>query len=156
MRSFIKRASPVGIEAVVAQQFEVAKEIVAADLVPIIEPEVDIHSPDKGAAEEILKANIAERLAQLKPDQCVMLKVSLPDIDDFYADLVSQTKVLRVVALSGGYDRKEADDRLTANHGVIASFSRALTEGLSVHQSNDEFDATLKRAIKSILGASLA
>jgi fructose-bisphosphate aldolase class I len=156
MRSFIKRASPVGIKAVVAQQFEVAKEIVAADLVPIIEPEVDIHSPDKGAAEELLKANIAEQLAQLKPDQCVMLKVSLPAIDDFYADLVSQPKVLRVVALSGGYDRKEADESLAANHGVIASFSRALTEGLSVHQSNDEFDATLKRAIKSILGASLA
>jgi fructose-bisphosphate aldolase, class I len=156
MRSFIKRASPVGIEAVVDQQFEVAKEIVAADLVPIIEPEVDIHSPDKAAAEELLKANIAEHLAQLRSDQYVMLKLSLPDSDDFYADLVSQPKVLRVVALSGGYGRKEADDRLAANHGVIASFSRALTEGLSVQQTNDEFDAALKRAIKSILGASLA
>ena len=156
MRSFIKRASPVGIEAVVDQQFEVAEEIVASGLVPIIEPEVDIHSPEKAAAEELLKANIAKQLTQLKSHQYVMLKLSLPDSNDFYAELVSHPRVLRVVALSGGYDRNEADERLAANHGVIASFSRALTEGLSVHQSNDEFDATLKLSIESILGASVA
>jgi fructose-bisphosphate aldolase class I len=156
MRSLIERASPVGIKAVVDQQFEVAKEIVAADLVPIIEPEVDIQSSEKGEAEELLKANIAEQLTQLTSRQYVMLKLSLPVVDDFYADLVSHPKVLRVVALSGGYGRREADDRLAANHGVIASFSRALTEGLSVHQSNDEFDATLKLAIESILDASMA
>jgi fructose-bisphosphate aldolase, class I len=155
MRSFIKRASSAGIKTVVDQQFEVAKEILAADLVPIIEPEVDIHSSEKGEAEELLKANIVDQLAQLNAAQCVMLKFSLPDVNDFYADLVSHPKVLRVVALSGGYDRQEADARLAANHGVIASFSRALTEGLSVHQSNDEFDATLKLAIQSILDASL-
>jgi fructose-bisphosphate aldolase, class I len=156
MRSFIKRASHVGIEAVVDQQFEVAQEIMAGDLVPIIEPEVDIHSSEKGEAEEMLKACIAKQLAQLKSEQYVMLKLSLPDVDDFYADLVSHPKVLRVVALSGGYGRKEADDRLAANHGVIASFSRALTEGLSAEQTNHEFDAALKVSIKSIRGASLA
>jgi fructose-bisphosphate aldolase class I len=156
MRSFIKRASDAGIKAVVDQQFEVAKEIVAADLVPIIEPEVDIQSSEKGEAEELLRANIAERLSHLESNQYVMLKLSLPVVDNLYADLVSHPKVLRVVALSGGYGRKEADDRLAANHGVIASFSRALTEGLSVHQSNDEFDATLKSSIESIRDASLA
>lgn len=156
MRSFIKRANRVGIKAVVDQQFEVAKEIVAADLVPIIEPEVDISSDEKGEAEELLKANIAEQLARLESEHYVMLKLSLPDVDDFYAELVGDPRVLRVVALSGGYDRQEADDRLAANHGVIASFSRALTEGLSVHQSNAEFDATLKLAIESIRQASLA
>ena len=156
MRSFIQRASSDGIKAVVDQQFEVAKEIVAADLIPIIETEVDIRSPEKGAAEELLKANIVEQLAQLQSEHYVMLKLSLPDIDDFYSDLVSHPKVLRVVALSGGYGRSEADARLAANHGVIASFSRALTEGLSVHQSNDEFDATLRLSIESILTASLS
>jgi fructose-bisphosphate aldolase class I len=156
MRSFIQQASPVGVKAVVDQQFEIAKQILAADLVPIIEPEIDIHSSEKGAAEELLKAYVQEHLAQLGPEQNVMLKFSLPDVNDFYADLVGHPKVLRVVALSGGYDRKEADARLAANHGVIASFSRALTEGLSVHQSDDEFNATLKRAIQSILDASLA
>jgi fructose-bisphosphate aldolase class I len=155
MRSFIQRANPVGVKAVVDQQVQVAKEIVAADLIPIIEPEVDIHSSEKGEAEELLKANIAEQLAQLKSEQYVMLKLSLPVVDDFYADLLDHPNILRVVALSGGYGRKEADDRLAANHGVIASFSRALTEGLSVHQSNDEFDATLRLAIESIVDASL-
>ena len=155
MRSFIKRANHVGIKAVVDQQFDVAKEIATAELVPIIEPEVDIRSPEKGAAEELLKASIADQLAQLEPKQYVMLKLSLPDVDDFYADFVSHPNVLRVVALSGGYGRKEADDRLAANHGMIASFSRALTEGLSVHQTDDEFDATLKAAIDSIRDASL-
>ena len=156
MRSFIQRASSVGIEAVVDQQFEVAKEIATADLIPIIETEVDIRSPEKGEAEELLKANIVKQLTQLQSAHSVMLKLSLPDVDDFYSDLVSHPKVLRVVALSGGYGRSEADARLAANHGVIASFSRALTEGLSVHQSNDEFDATLKLSIESILKASLS
>jgi fructose-bisphosphate aldolase, class I len=155
MRSFILRANHVGIKAVVDQQFEIAKEIRAADLVPIIELEVDIKSPEKGAAEELLKAQIKEQLALLESEHSVMLKLSLPDVNDFYADLVAHPKVLRVVALSGGYGRKEADERLAANHGVIASFSRALTEGLSVRQSNHEFDATLKHSMESILEASL-
>jgi fructose-bisphosphate aldolase, class I len=156
MRSFIQRASTVGIKAVVDQQFEVAKRIAAVDLIPIIEPEIDIRSPEKGAAEELLKANVVEQLARLQSPHSVVLKFSLPDVDDFYSDLVSHPKVLRVVALSGGYSRSEADARLAANHGMIASFSRALTEGLSVHQSNDEFDATLRRSIESILKASLS
>jgi fructose-bisphosphate aldolase class I len=156
MRSFIRRASHAGIKAVVDQQFEIANKIAAADLVPIIEPEVDIQSSEKGEAEELLSANIAEQLSRFDSKQYVMLKLSLPVVDNFYADLVSHPKVLRVVALSGGYGRKEADDRLAANHGVIASFSRALTEGLSVHQSDDEFDATLRLAIESIRDASLA
>jgi fructose-bisphosphate aldolase class I len=155
MRSFIKRASRVGIKAVVDQQFEVAEEIMSAGLVPIIEPEIDIHSPEKGEAEALLRANVVEQLAQLNSKQHVMLKFSLPEVDDFYADLIGHPKVLRVVALSGGYGRKEADERLAANHGLIASFSRALTEGLSVDQSDDEFDATLKASIENILKASL-
>ena len=155
MRSFITRADTVGIKAVVDQQFHFAKAIMDAGLVPIIEPEIDIRSPEKAAAEELLKANVVEQLTQLDSTQLVMLKFSLPDVDDFYADLVRHPKVLRVVALSGGYDRSEADARLRANHGVIASFSRALTEGLSVHQSKEDFDATLKSAIESILSASL-
>ncbi len=156
MRSFVRRASVVGIKAVVDQQFEIAQEIGAADLIPIIEPEIDIQSPEKGAAEEILKANIVEHLAQLDSKQQVMLKISLPEVDDFYADLVGHPSVVRVVALSGGYDRIEADERLGANHGVIASFSRALTEGLSINQSNGEFDTTLRHAIESIRDASVS
>ena len=156
MRSFIRRANRIGIKAVVDQQFEMAQEIVAANLVPIIEPEVDIRSSEKGAAEELLKVNIADQLAQLEPQQFVILKLSLPDVSDFYADFVSHPNVVRVVALSGGYSRKEADDRLVLDHGMIASFSRALTEGLSVHQSDKEFDATLKLAIESIVNASLS
>jgi fructose-bisphosphate aldolase class I len=154
MRSFIKLANPAGIKAIVDQQFEVGNQILDAGLVPIIEPEVDIYSPEKREAEEILKANITEQLGQLRPGQHVMLKVSLPDVDDFYADLLSQPNVLRVVALSGGYSREEANMRLARNHGVIASFSRALTEGLSVHQTDQEFDATLKQSIESIFEAS--
>jgi fructose-bisphosphate aldolase, class I len=156
MRSFIQRDSDIGIGAVVDQQFEVARQILAADLVPIIEPEVDIRSPKKGAAEELLKADIAEQLAQLTVYQHVIVKLSLPEVNGFYADLERHPQVLRVLALSGGYGRKEADERLAANHGMVASFSRALTEGLSVHQSDQEFDAALKRAIKSIFNASLA
>ena len=155
MRSFIQLASRTGIKAVVEQQFEFADQILAAGLVPIIEPEVDIHSPEKGQAEELLKANIADQLGHLRSEQVVMLKLSLPDVDDFYADLVSHPNVLRVAALSGGYSREEADSRLAANHGVIASFSRAFTEGLSVHQSDEEFDAILKQSIETIFEASL-
>jgi fructose-bisphosphate aldolase, class I len=155
MRSFIKRASSVGIKAVVDQQFVIARGILAADLIPIIEPEVDIHSPEKSAAEELLKAYILEQLAQLEAEHHVIVKLSLPEVADFYADLVRHPRVLRVLALSGGYSRQEADARLTANHGVIASFSRALTEGLSVHQTHEEFDAALKRSVESIFDASL-
>ncbi len=125
MRSFIHRASAAGIRAVVDQQFEFAQPIMAAGLVPIIEPEIDIHSPEKGEAERVLKANTLERLAQLGSTQLVVLKLSLPEVGDFYAELVGHANVVRVVALSGGYDREEADARLAANHGVIASFSRA-------------------------------
>jgi fructose-bisphosphate aldolase class I len=155
MRSFIKRASHDGVKAVVDQQFQVATQILAAGLVPIIEPEVDIFSAEKSAAEQLLKANIVEQLARLESQHHVILKLSLPDADDFYADVVGHPNVLRVLALSGGYSREEADQRLAANHGVIASFSRALTEGLSAQQSEQEFDATLKLAIESIFEASV-
>jgi fructose-bisphosphate aldolase, class I len=155
MRSFIKLGSRTGITAVVDQQFHLADQIIAAGLVPIIEPEVDIHSPEKGKAEEILKNSITDQLGGLAPHQYVILKLSLPDIDDFYSDFLRHPNVLRVVALSGGYGQREADFRLTANHGLIASFSRALTEGLSVHQSDAEFDATLQHSIDGILEASL-
>jgi fructose-bisphosphate aldolase, class I len=155
MRSFIRRADPAGIKAVVDQQFEVAKIIIATGLVPVVETEVDIRSPEKAEAEVLLKANIFEQLTQLRPRDFVMVKLSLPDVGDFYADLVNHDNVLRVLALSGGYSREEADTRLAANHGVIASFSRALTEGLSEHQSKDEFDATLKLSVESIRSASL-
>jgi fructose-bisphosphate aldolase class I len=155
MRSFIKLASPTGIEAIVDQQFEVANEILAAGLVPIIEPEIDIYSSEKVEAEQLLKESIDKHLKQLRPEQNIMLKLSLPNVDDFYADLVGHPNVVRVLALSGGYSREQADDRLAANHGVIASFSRALTEGLSVHQSDEEFDAALKQSIESIFEASL-
>jgi fructose-bisphosphate aldolase, class I len=155
MRSFIKLGNRSGITAVVDQQFRLADQIMAAGLVPIIEPEVDIHSPEKGKAEELLKQNITAHLGALAPHQYVIVKVSLPDVDDFYSDLVRHPNVLRVIALSGGYDQCEADLRLSLNHGLIASFSRALTEGLSVHQSDAEFDATLKQSIDGILKASL-
>ncbi|HWF14655.1 MAG TPA: fructose bisphosphate aldolase [Acidimicrobiales bacterium] len=155
MRSFIRRASDAGINAVVDQQFEFAQPIMAAGLIPIIEPEIDINSPEKGDAEQMLKANIVKQLAQLGSKQHVILKLSLPEVGDFYADLVGHPNVVRVVALSGGYDREEADWRLAANYGVIASFSRALTEGLSVDQSQGEFDATLKASIDSIYTSSL-
>jgi fructose-bisphosphate aldolase class I len=155
MRSFIRLGSHTGITAVVDQQFVLADHILAAGLVPIIEPEVDIHSSEKGKAEEILKQSIVDHLGQLRPGHRVILKLSLPDVDDFYSDLVRHPNVVRVVALSGGYGQREADFRLAGNHGLIASFSRALTEGLSVHQSDAEFDATLKHSIDTILEASL-
>ena len=155
MRSVVKRADAKGIEGVVAQQFTLARQILAAGLMPIVEPEVDIHAPDKEAAERILKAAILTHLDALGSGQQVMLKLTLPSVDDFYADLVTHPKVLRVVALSGGYSRDEANLTLARNHGVIASFSRALTEGLTAQQSDQEFDKALDAAIASICKASV-
>ncbi len=155
MRSVINQANAVGVKAVVKQQFEVAAQILAAGLVPIIEPEVDIHCPDKGQAETLLKAAISEKLNTLPAGQVVMLKLTLPEEDDFYAEFTKHPKVLKVVALSGGYSRDEADERLVRNHGVIASFSRALVEGLSAQQSDAEFDAQLDATIQSVYEASL-
>jgi fructose-bisphosphate aldolase class I len=154
MRSFVKQASGAGIKDIVAQQFEAARQIMAAGLVPIVEPEVDIHCPDKGEAETLLKAAILEELHALPVGQLVMLKLTLPDEDDLYAEFVKHPKVVRVVALSGGYARDEANERLRRNHGVVASFSRALVEGLSAQQSNAEFNATLDASIRSIFEAS--
>src|SRR5215468_1991271 len=154
MRSFIKQANEAGIEDVVSQQFEVARQILAKDLVPIIEPEVDIHCPEKARAEELLKAAILEKLDGLGPDQLVMLKLTLPEKDDLYAELVKHPRVVRVVALSGGYSREEGNRRLRRNHGVVASFSRALVEGLSVTQSDAQYNALLDGAIQSIFEAS--
>lgn len=156
MRSVVKQANEAGVEAVVAQQFEVGKQILAAGLMPIIEPEVDIHCPDKAAAEDLLKASILRHLDDLADGQQVMLKLTLPETDGFYSDVVADPRVLKVVALSGGYPRDEANDRLARNAGVIASFSRALTEGLSYQQSEEEFDAALDQSIKSIFEASIA
>ena len=153
MRSVIKLADPTGVKAVVAQQFEIGRHILAADLVPIIEPEVDIHSPQKAEAEELLKA---ELLAELDAsEKAVMLKLTLPSFDGFYSDVVKHPKVLRVVALSGGYTRDEANALLARNPGVIASFSRALTQGLTAQQSDSAFDAALDTAIQSIYDASI-
>ena len=154
MRSVIKQANRAGIKDIVSQQFEVAGQIIAASLVPIIEPEVDIHCPEKAKAEELLKAGILEQLNQLPEGQLVMLKLTLPEQDDLYADCVRHPNVVRVVALSGGYTRAEADDRLRRNHGVVASFSRALLEGLSAQQSDAEFNALLAKSIESIFEAS--
>ena len=154
MRSVIKEANETGIKAVVDQQFEIGRRIVAAGLVPIIEPEVDIHCPDKAAAEDILHAEIMKHLNGLNADELVMLKLTLPEKDDLYADCVAHPNVARVVALSGGYSREEANDRLSRQHGMVASFSRALSEGLSAQQSDDEFDATLDASIASIAAAS--
>jgi len=155
MRSVIKLADPAGVKAVVDQQFELGGQILAKGLVPIIEPEVDINSPQKQAAEELLKQAIVDQLDQLPANQQVMLKLTIPSEDDFYADLVAHPKVLRVVALSGGYSREDANARLARNHGVIASFSRALTEGLTAQQSDAQFNAALDSAIESIYEASI-
>lgn len=155
MRSVIKRDG-AGVQAVVDQQFQVGAQILSKGLVPIIEPEIDIHSPEKGAAEESLKKELRYRLDALRSDQHVMLKLTLPEIDNFYADLVDHPRVLRVVALSGGYSRDKANELLARNSGVVASFSRALTEGLSAHQSDDEFDKLLDESIGSISDASMA
>lgn len=155
MRSVILEGDPAGVQAVVDQQFEVADQILATGLVPIIEPEVDIHSPSKAAAEEQLKAALTERLDALPQGHEVMLKLTLPTDDGFYSDLVAHPRVLRVVALSGGYSRDEACALLARNPGVIASFSRALTEGLTAQQSDEEFDAALDHAIAEIYAASV-
>ena len=156
MRSVIKLADPAGVQAVVDQQFAIGREIVAAGLVPIIEPEIDIHSPQKAEAEELLRAAIAEQVDSLGSDELVMLKLTLPETDGFYQSLVDHPNVVRVVALSGGYSREDANDRLARNPGVIASFSRALTEGLSAQQSDDEFNAVLDASVKGIYEASIA
>jgi fructose-bisphosphate aldolase class I len=155
MRSVIKLANRAGIDAVVDQQFEVGRQIIAAGLVPIIEPEVDIHSAEKAEAEALLKSAITAQLDRLTDDQPVMLKLTIPTVDDFYADLIAHPRVVRVVALSGGYERDDANARLARNHGMIASFSRALTEGLSAQQSDAEFDAMLGAAIEGIYAASI-
>jgi fructose-bisphosphate aldolase class I len=156
MRSVIKLANTAGVDAVVDQQFEIGRRILAAGLVPIIEPEVDIHSPEKAEAEALLKAAIFRNLESIEDGQQIMLKLTLPEEDGFYDDLVAHPKVLKVVALSGGYSREEANERLARNHGVVASFSRALTEGLSAQQSDADFDAMLDTTIKSIYEASIA
>jgi fructose-bisphosphate aldolase class I len=155
MRSVIKLADDAGVKAIVDQQFEIGRQIIGSGLVPIIEPEVDINSPQKAEAEVLLAANIVEQLGQLAADQLVMLKLTLPSADGFYGDLVSHPNVVRVVALSGGYSRDDANARLSRNPGVIASFSRALTEGLSAQQSDEEFDATLDTTIEGIYSASI-
>jgi len=154
MRSFIKRADEAGTKNIVIQQFEIAQQIISANLVPIIEPEIDIHCPEKGKAEQLLKAAILEKVNQLPDGQFVMLKLTLPEQDDFYAEFVKHPRVLRVVALSGGYSREEANNRLRKNHGVVASFSRALVEGLTAQQSDAEFNAMLDKSIQCIFDAS--
>ncbi len=154
MRSVIKQANADGINAVVAQQFDIGRQIVAKGLVPIIEPEVDIHCPDKAGAEDLLHAAIMDQLNALGSDELVMLKLTLPEQDNLYADCINHDNIVRVVALSGGYSREEANARLGRNHDMVASFSRALAEGLSAQQSDDEFNATLDASIQSIFDAS--
>ncbi len=155
MRSVIKLADEAGVNAVVAQQFEFARRIMDAGLVPIVEPEVDIHSPEKAAAEVLLKQALLAEVGNLDAEQHVMLKLTLPEEDDFYTELIDHSNVLRVVALSGGYSLEEADGRLARNHGLIASFSRALSAGLSAAQDEAEFDAALDASIGSIYQASI-
>jgi len=154
MRSVIKQANPAGVDAVVKQQFDIGRQIVAAGLVPIIEPEIDINAPDKGDAEGLLHDAIMAELNSLEPDEIVMLKLTLPEKDNLYADCIAHPNVARVVALSGGYSREEANARLTRQAGMVASFSRALAEGLKAQQSDDEFNATLDASIGSIFEAS--
>ena len=153
-RSVIKQANAEGIRAVVAQQFEIAKQVLGHGLVPIVEPEVDINAPDKAGAEKILKAELISGLDMLPANQQVMLKLTIPEVDNFYAELVKHPRVLKVVALSGGYPRDEANKRLAKQNGMIASFSRALTEGLTAQQSDAEFNGALDKAIESIYQAS--
>jgi fructose-bisphosphate aldolase class I len=156
MRSVVNAANAQGIDAVVAQQFEVGKQILAAGLMPIIEPEVNIKATDKKEAEALLKAALLKQLDALTGDQKVMLKLTIPSVDGFYTELVKHPKVVRVVALSGGYSRDDSNAMLARNAGVIASFSRALTEGLSAQQSDAEFNGALDKAIESIYQASIA
>jgi fructose-bisphosphate aldolase class I len=155
MRSVIKQANAAAIDAVVKQQFEVGKQILAAGLMPIIEPEVDIKTPNKDKAEDLLKASILKELNQLKPDQRVMLKLTIPEKDNLYADLIKHPNVLRVVALSGGYSREESNKRLARQNGMTASFSRALSEGLTKQQSDEEFNKALDASVESIYRASI-
>jgi fructose-bisphosphate aldolase, class I len=155
MRSVIKQANAAGIAAIAQQQFEVGKQILAAGLVPIIEPEVDIKCPDKAEAEDLLKSEILKQLDGLGADSRVMLKLTLPEKDDLYAECIDHPKVLRVVALSGGYSREEANARLARQHNMVASFSRALVEGLSAQQSDEDFDKMLDASIESIYQASI-
>ena len=155
MRSVIKMANAAGVNAVVKQQFEVGRQIIDAGLVPIIEPEVDINSPQKSAAEDLLKAALMAQLDQLEDGKQVMLKLTLPEQDNFYASCVKHPNVLKVVALSGGYSREEANQRLAAQNGMVASFSRALSEGLSAQQSDAEFNQILDTSIESIYQASI-
>ncbi|MGI9223566.1 MAG: fructose bisphosphate aldolase [Woeseiaceae bacterium] len=154
MRSVIKEANAAGIQAVVKQQFEIGRQIVAAGLVPIIEPEVDINCPQKAAAEDMLHAGIIAELNSLGDDEQVMLKLTLPEQDNLYADCIAHPNVARVVALSGGYSREEANDRLSRQNGMVASFSRALSEGLTAQQSDEDFNAMLDASIASIFEAS--
>lgn len=153
-RSVIKQANAAGIQAVVDQQLAVARQIIAAGLVPIVEPEVDIHCPDKAAAETLLKAALKKGLDVFPAGHLVMLKLTLPDVDDLYADFTSHKNVLKVVALSGGYSRDDANTKLARQHGMVASFSRALTEGLTAQQSDEQFDKALDKAVQSIYLAS--
>lgn len=155
MRSVIKEANSQGIRDVVAQQFELGKQIFNKGLIPIIEPEVDIYSPDKEKSEQILKEEIQKQLNLLDKDVKVMLKLSIPTVNDFYRELISNPHVVRVVALSGGYSREEANQKLSQNHGLIASFSRALSEGLTASQSDQDFNAELQETIKGIYQASI-
>src|SRR3984893_6208778 len=155
IRSVIKQEDEAGIKDIVLQQFEIGQQIISADFVPILEPEIDIRCPEKARAEQLLKAAILEKLNELPAGQFVMLKLTLPEQDDFYADFVKHPKVVRVVALSGGYSREEANNRLRKQHGVVASFSRALVEGLTAQQSDAEFNAVLDKSIQSIFDASL-
>jgi fructose-bisphosphate aldolase, class I len=154
MRSVIKQANEGGIKNIVGQQFEIGQQIISADLLPILEPEIDIHCPEKAKAEQLLKAGILEKLNELPAGQFVMLKLTLPEEDNFYGDCVKHPKVVRVVALSGGYSREEANNRLRKQPGVVASFSRALVEGLTAQQSDAEFNAMLDKSIQSIFDAS--
>lgn len=155
MRSVIKEANPAGIQKVIEQQFEIGKQIMAMGLVPIIEPEVDIHSADKEASEHILKAEISKQLTKLGPDDQVMLKLSIPTVNNFYSDLMKDPHVVRIVALSGGYTQAEANEKLAHNHGLIASFSRALAQGLTDQQSDEDFNAMLSQSVKEIYEASI-
>lgn len=155
MRSVIKEANPTGIKKVVEQQFEVGKQILEAGLVPIIEPEVDIHTADKTASEKLLKTELSAQLSKLGKDVKVMLKLSIPTENNFYRELMEDPHVLRIVALSGGYTQAEANDKLAHNQGLIASFSRALSQGLSAGQSNDEFNTLLSKSVEAIYAASI-
>lgn len=154
MRSVIKDANSEGIKNVVAQQFEIGKQIIEAGLVPIIEPEVDIHSLDKEESEKILKEELINQLSGLRQDEKIMLKLSIPTADNFYSDLMGEPHIARIVALSGGYTQIEANEKLSKNQGLIASFSRALSQGLTAQQTGEEFDAMLSSSIKAIFAAS--